>query len=482
MNANNVKHARDAGNVLILSVVMVALLVASGLGYMKWAADEKYDSMYEKATIQAYFLAQTGVIERGLFDLRSTSIKKLPTRGKLLPAGEVKKVGTYIHNRLEPVNTARLDVGRRTEVYDVYSTGRVPFNLDNERHGVGYIERTVKMRARRKSPAEVFYFTQIEVTRRGEIIWFFGMDTLYGPVWSMDRIGMKGRPVFYDDVWTAQSSFIQGEAYNPEFHKQPRFNVPFFELPDSAVTIRQNARPFIDDNHGRLMTWIRFMGAEGADVFQYPMGTAPNDCLVNHIPPLDNGGVFINGEVRLEGEVAGTMTIGSAKNMWLIDDVKYAGSNGIGEFDDSSGGFTPTLGLVSERNIIIKNNERNGKENGVEVNQNDMRRHSIIIDAFLLALNESFTFEDQNDEGDRYVCPNPPQKDERGIIYLKGVVWQKRRGYVHRSNHNGTGYGKHYAYDKRLKFNPPPYLIDISDEGGRGVWDVMNWHEERAER
>jgi len=67
-------------------------------------------------------------------------------------------------------------------------------------------------------------------------------------------------------------------------------------------------------------------------------------------------------------------------------------------------------------------------------------------------LGECFTFEDQNDAyvweySSGYVGPTP---DERGDIILRGSLAQYRRGYVHRSNHSGTGYTKHYFYDSRL--------------------------------
>ena len=69
----------DDGNVLIMSVVIAALLFATALGYMKWAADERWDTAYEEATVQAYFLAQTGLIERGYMYLRTRKPSELPT-------------------------------------------------------------------------------------------------------------------------------------------------------------------------------------------------------------------------------------------------------------------------------------------------------------------------------------------------------------------------------------------------------------------
>jgi hypothetical protein len=96
-----------------------------------------------------------------------------------------------------------------------------------------------------------------------------------------------------------------------------------------------------------------------------------------------------------------------------------------------------------------------------------------------VALGESFTFEDQNDAptfiweySNNYVGPTP---DRRGEIWLHGAVTQYRRGYVHRSNHTDTGYGKHYYYDKRLNTTAPPYFIQATDASGHAHYEIMSW-------
>ena len=131
------------------------------------------------------------------------------------------------------------------------------------------------------------------------------------------------------------------------------------------------------------------------------------------------------------------------------------------------------LGLVSDQNIIIKNTTANGRENGWafggQVNRTD--RHSIVINAALIALNESFTFQHQNDRFNRYQGPTP---DDRGIIHLTGGVTQYRRGYVHRSNHQSTGYGKDYMYDYRLETTGPPGFAPGEYPDVSGNYDVLD--------
>ncbi|MBT7617276.1 MAG: hypothetical protein HN590_08340, partial [Calditrichaeota bacterium] len=138
-------------------------------------------------------------------------------------------------------------------------------------------------------------------------------------------------------------------------------------------------------------------------------------------------------------------------------------------------GFPHMLGLVSEGNIIVKDNIVNGKQNGWGNGGGANNRHSININAGMVALGESFTFEHMNDDWELYQGPEP---DERGYINLKGAVTQWRRGYVHRSNHQGTGYGKAYNYDFRFDRRPPPYYLEATDENGHGLFDVVSWGEQ----
>ena len=58
-----------------------------------------------------------------------------------------------------------------------------------------------------------------------------------------------------------------------------------------------------------------------------------------------------------------------------------------------------------------------------------------------------------------------------------GSVTQWRRGYVHRSNHGGTGYGKDYNYDFRFDERPPPFYLEAMDEDGHGLFDIISWGE-----
>lgn len=485
---------RDEGNILVMSVVIAALLISTGLGYMKWASSEKWDSEYEKATIQAYFLAQTGIIERGLEFLRTRQPTDLPQGSVILLPGSVPGVGSYHSVIIQRVlSLGAGNVFQRTDTYDVYCTGRAMFraqkpisNLQPWRRFTGnkaIVDRTATMRARLRSFANYMYLTNIEDTRYQEIIWFWTPDTLWGRTHSNDFIGLKYSPQFYGPVSTSQERFIYNTPQNIYFAIPPIFNAPPVYFPTTANTIRAAAAPFISDRGGRMMTWVRLVGDAGIRIYQYPLGSAPRESLVWDQGPPNWQALFIDGECEVEGTLTGTLTIGSSGDMWLIDDVKYTGSNPrtgfFGNDTPEEGGMLNMLGLVSEKNIIIQNNWRNGKENGWYVALNDYNRHSIAINAGMVALGESFTFQHQNDDWELYQGTTP---DERGYIFLKGAVTQWRRGYVHRSNHIGTGYGKAYHYDFRFDRRPPPYYLEAVDEHGHGLFDIISWGEQRPKR
>jgi hypothetical protein len=475
---------RDDGNILIMSVVIVALLVATGLGYMRWSSDERWDSEFERATIQAYFVAQTGLIERGLVYLRTRQPTDLPQGTVFLEPGEVPNVGFHYRNRIDRVPGGGGSVFQHTDDYDVYSTGRVMFR-GQQAHQLVPVERTATMRARLRSFANYMYLTDIENTIYNEIIWFWTPDTLYGRTHSNDFIGLKYSPTFYGPISTSQSQFLYYQPQNIYFAYPPVFNAPPVDFPKTARTLRAGGKHYSDKN-GTMMTWIRMRGASGIDVLQYPLGSVPRDSVIDHMGPPGWAGIFVDGQVEIEGTLLGALTIGSSGNMWLIDDVMYSDANTRNaDFDEKS--EQSIMGLVSEGDIIIKDNVRNGKADMSGRGPTDNSNYdaaNIVITAGMVALGQSFTFEHQNDDWEAYQGPTP---DERGYIYLHGAVTQLRRGYVHRSNHGqgngtGTGYGKSYHYDFRFDRRPPPFYLEALDENGHGLFDIISWGEQRPVR
>lgn len=316
------------------------------------------------------------------------------------------------------------------------------------------------------------FVTNIEPSVRGEIIWFWTPDTFYGPVHSNDYIALKYSPQFYGPISTARERFRESQA-NPYFQFSPVFNTPPVEFPQFLQSLRNQATPWVPSQNGQKMTWIKMRGDHGIDIYQYPHGTPRADSLFEHLPVPDDQIIFVDGDVEVEGTLVGTLSIGSSGNMYLLDNCVYEGASETGGFEEDE--MDHKLGLASEQNIYIANTMRNGRANGWERNWRNLDQHSIVITAALVALNESFTFEHQNFHWERYQGPTP---DERGYIYLKGSIAQYRHGYIHRSNHSGTGYSKSYRYDRRFRRNGPPGFMP----GDNGIYEGRHDRVELQQR
>ncbi|MDP8237684.1 MAG: T9SS type A sorting domain-containing protein [Candidatus Hatepunaea meridiana] len=258
----------------------------------------------------------------------------------------------------------------------------------------------------------------------------------------------------------------------------PLLNMPPILMPRSAALLRAHARPRISSQNGRYMTRIWLRGNEGIIAYQYELGTEPPslysnvDNIINpmRLRPPAWGAIFVEGQVEIYGQLTGCLAIGSSGDMWLVDDIYYTGvDRATGDFIEDR--RTPhRLTLISERNIIIKDNWYNGRANGYNrCDPDDTEHHSITITAALLALNESFMIEHTNGDWEVYQGPSP---DMRGIIHLRGMIAQWRAGSLCNNNHDGTGYHVDFRYDSRLDYGfpfsilPTVHLID-------GIyWDI----------
>jgi hypothetical protein len=465
---NEVKESgkKERGNVPILAAMMLIFLIGAGLAYMKWAADEGVENRYERAATQAHYLAQAGIVERGYVYMRSLEPGMLPSGRIDLQSGDVPGVGQYNNTYiLRDIQQGEGNVFRMTTFYDVYSTGVVRFE-NNEGEDI-VVTRTNKLRIRLRSLNAYMYLTDTETTIFGEVIKFWSPDTLFGRVHSNDQIAIMQHPVFYGLVTTCARDFWHGPAYDPEFvNFRPQFNVDAVLVPNEATKLRMCAASsgHTFDGGGIYQYRLVFYPEGGWDVFRWHIGAPFGDTLVAQGSDLFEASFFFFSPLELKGQVRGTVTVGSSEDIRLIDDIWYVDSRpGTGQIDTNT---TNVVGIVAEGSVIIGNTPENGRDNQT------MGGSSIIINAAILALGESFTFEDQNDVWNEYQGPYP---DERGDIHLWGSVVQRRRGYVHRSNHNGSGYGKDYHFDDRFYTIQPPCYPDATDEMGHSLFDIIAW-------
>ncbi|MBZ0263726.1 T9SS type A sorting domain-containing protein [bacterium] len=342
--------------------------------------------------------------------------------------------------------------------------------------------------------SDYMYITDHETTFFDEIIWFYQEDTLYGRVHSNDHLGIKNRPKFYHLITTSESDFTHGAGYNPWFGIAPQFNFPVAIFPERANILRENATlqgTFFENDPENPNQFMLSGNGEQWFYQVWPLGFPYQEEAVideGEIGFSDDLALFFDGDLSLYGDnIQGKSTIGASGNIYLLDNVSYADFD-IDEMPDTLESVH-YLGIVAEKNIIISDTEANGRGNG-DIYRADHDSAHIVITAAILALDERVTFEHQNDVGDPYRwCDHEARgADERGAIWLRGSIAQKRRGYVHRSNCGGTGYDKRFHYDYRVLDNPPPFFPEIEWEGmtsyGTQTWQdtVITWDQETTPR
>ncbi len=302
-----------------------------------------------------------------------------------------------------------------------------------------------------------FWLTNLETSWNfpGDVVRFFGRDTLWGPVHSNDWIATQnvgGLPVACEFVSTSKPSFRQGSP-NPEFDFNycggtPIFNAREIPFPNGLPYLRETAQEqnqflFVEGHE-----WYGSVNGTQARFYHYPEGTVGDTTIDDYVDiPLNSFRtvIFIDGKLDLRGVLASQgcqLHLGCSQNIRLVDNLMIEGTNmSTGSLPE---GATSRMAIASERNVFVANTWENGRENktGQAPNNRD-----IVVTAFVFAVLGSFQMEQMNDVGDPYISPTNP--DERGNLVLTGGVTQYYRGYVHRSNRGGTGYNKVYHYDER---------------------------------
>jgi hypothetical protein len=307
------------------------------------------------------------------------------------------------------------------------------------------------------------YYSDHELTWFGDHTTFRHGDTLDGPIRCNWEISIMQDPVFRDFVISSEDDFWRGSQYAPQFAGGygPVFNSPAMGLPRDAAWLRNFA---LEQGHffsggdtmqarvevltDRLKIWWSRLSM--------PFDTAN---FGEHYLP-DSAMIFFDcGELHLFGTIGTKLIIGASGTILFEDNLVYASADARGI---APAGHPEKLAVVAEGNLKIQNTWANGRENshGSGNLQTDMDSTSIVLDGIYMALNESFTFEQQNDPDSGYVCipcgcnasGYGGGPDNRGYIYLFGSIMQARRGYVHRSTCTSTGYILTHRYDRDLKF------------------------------
>jgi hypothetical protein len=509
------------GSLLINSMILMMVLLLTGSAFLKWAVGEAGQATYDLAKTQAYYLAQKGAITEGLTYIQNKTLADIRDWGETFPPTAWTKYPSNSHpmfsGRFEESHliVQMVNLGDGTELEEIQSgkynlvfTAAVKMPQNNGRDI--FARSTANIQLQRRTFANYMYLTNCETTAfpgqdpndesEGEIIRFWSRDTLDGRVHSNGTFAMMDRPVFRGPFSTSMEEFdLQGGA-DPQFTYEPVFEAPIVNFPDSAYTIRNAAMAngtFFTNNSG---DWQSRITAQ-AGVFhleQWGAGSIYTEDAVifeHSIPYGQNRVVFVQGKLGIIGDrITGKSTIACEGDMRLLGDVVYDDFNWRElAIDPDSRNI---LGLVSESNIVVANTVVNGQGNGDATGGiNDHENKHIIITAGMVALGVCFEFEHQNDnpadliggdpDGVWWCDPegaHPGEQDERGVIFIRGAIAMRRRGYVHRSNCSGTGYDKSYHYDFRLQTDPPPIYLVAEDGNGNTIFDITDsWESDPDE-
>ncbi len=187
------------------------------------------------------------------------------------------------------------------------------------------------------------------------------------------------------------------------------------------------------------------------------------------------------GDVFLQGMLKGRLTIAADNNIEIVDNVQYQGGTGGNDI----------LGLVANNYVEIYHPVAHVVSNGQPSNaycdivylkdpfhstSNDWYcnldlpgvTHALndpIVQAGILTVQHSFRVQNYLYGDDAPL----------GKINVTGAIAQKYRGIVGLIGTSGSGYGKNYNYDQRLKYQSPPHFLNPI----AAAWKIATWVEQK---
>ncbi len=325
------------------------------------------------------------------------------------------------------------------------------------------IQVTTEVLMQRDSYSKYSYNTQSELSASGSTIWFMDADNIYGPIHTNGQFAMSGNPSFYGlvtspNMWRAHST----NPTNPNFYGGENFNAPVKSAPSSYEVSRLvtaandggkrysgdiDANFYYDANGGYVD--ITYGGSSGNGCAYWMWWCTPIPPTPPTVETVDlstiNGVISTDGEITVQGDVNGNVTLHSEDEIQIMGDIEYKTSPLV---DSTS---TDLLGLVSEGNVLVDRYAHT--VNGTQ----DLTVHASIV-----AINTSFSVENYYSGG------------ARGTLNMLGGLIQQNRGPV--GTFSGStivsGYSKNYQYDNRLKASIPPSFPRES------IFSIVYWKDE----
>jgi len=430
------------GVALITAFLVITVLLIFGGAFIGVSINQNLTADIFKRETKAFNIAESG-LDHAITWLRAQSVP--PVGNRTDPWGGIQNLGGGSYS----VTITDLGlVGGSGDIrrYRITSTG-----------SFGNMTRVSTNYVQVDNYARYLWFTDREVFN-GTNVWFWTLDRLNGPTHTNGHFNIYRNPVFESEAQSVDDYIrFYNNGYNinlqqttnppydlPDFQQGVDFGVDQSTMPNQALNLRSAASSAGLYLRGNSTVVLNNNGTMNVT-------NARNGWNNLNMPLPANGALFVvcdgsrcsnGGSLTISGTLNGQLAIGAERDVIIPNDIRYAEDPRINPGSDD------TLGIISERDVVI----------------DDSAPNNIEIDGCVMALDTSFMLENY--------WVGPP----KGTLTVYGGIIQAERGPV--GTFNGatgqkiSGYSKNYSYDNRLLGSPPPFMPTTGD------YITLAWEED----
>jgi hypothetical protein len=405
---------RDRGAVLIVVMAILAAVLLIGVALFTLAAGESDIVEYRTDSTNALWLAEGGLERARVWLSKVYQDDPLIDPVGMGAANQPLHTGKYSYT----VTDMSAGLGGLPE-FTVLATGA---------------DDGAVRQVRAVLTPETFAHFQWFINSQAPDTWFVTGDYFEGPVYINGHLRVDGDPWFGSSV-AATGNYIEAPNSHPTFTAGYQTAAPVIPFPTNATVyadIRDQAGlslPQLPGNGSRYEVVLGRNGNLGTLSYRSYAGSYSN--WTNRSIGDLNGAAWFGSTVWIEGTIDGELTIGSANQIWITNDVLYADSS---PGEGPNPGCDDVLGLVALNETYVKDTVPNGT---------DCEIHGI-----LMSLNRRFEVEGWN---------NPPA---RGTLTVWGgiIADQAWRVGTYVQDVARSGYDREWHYDPRMLRLFPPFF------------------------
>jgi type II secretory pathway pseudopilin PulG len=426
---------RNKGFAFIAVYLAIAVLLIFATVFINQSVSQNNAANIFKRQTQALNAADAG-LDHAIVWLRAQGAP--PSGNYTNPWGSTQSLGTSYYN---VVITDLGFVGGSTTIrrYMIVSTGTA-----------GNMNRVLRSYVQVDNYARYIWYTDRE-TFNGTNVWFWSQDHLNGPTHTNGHYNIYGNPIFDGEVRSVDDYiryYNNGNNINLSELSNSPYDLPVFNngfvfgadqstMPSTALSLRSAA-----SSAGVYLTGNTTVVLNANGTMNVTNYNKNPDWISKNMPLPANGALFVNnGSLTISGTLNGRLTAGASIDVKIPSNLVYASDPLVNPDSDD------TLGIISERDIVIPNNAPTNVE----------------INACLMALNTSFYLQDWSSVA------------AKGTLDVFGGIIQKERGPVGTFNASTgqklSGYSKEYSYDARQATSPPPFMPTTGD------YITLSWEE-----